>query len=398
MGRFCVILLFLSFACGDDDGVDVDAGPPGVDTGPAPAPSAPAPAAPTPPPAPEPPVRRAPVAGEQVDVAAGAYRIGTAPGTLGRVPRDEADLVELEVPAFTIDRLPYPNDPAASPRTGVTQHEASALCEARGQHLCSEVEWELACTGGEPGRVFATGETFDPTCPEGCESPSGTQRMGGPIGEWTSNRGSRGLSSDSAVFRGAAAGGELTRHRCGARRSTSPLTRSPNLGFRCCGPTTDAPAALAYPTERGAPRFRPGDPDEARGLLARVPAFAERAAGAHLYDAEAMMRAVSDPAILRGWEIAGPVLEWSPTEGERMLVLSGRLDGDAFLAVLHPMPDGSVHHVGGLVLEGEPGPIAVAFTPPSTDEILFSAKWGEAGEGGAIVWSAEEGRASLVWR
>ncbi len=111
-----------------------------------------------------------------------------------------------------------------------------------------------------------------------------------------------------------------------------------------------------------------------------------------------MGRVIPDPAMLRGWELSGSVLEWSPTYGERLLILTGRSGDSAFLAVVHPMPDGTYHHVGSVVLEGEPGPIAVAFTPPSTDEVLWSAKWGEAAEGGAIVWHDEQGRAEIVTR
>ena len=225
--------------------------------------------------------------------------------------------------------------------------------------------------------------------------------MGAPIGEWTSNRGNRGLPAAAAVFRGAALGGELEKHRCGARRAADPATRSPNLGFRCCSSDGDGSAAPAYPTEREAPRFRPQSSPEPAGvaeILQSVPELAALATDLRLFDLEAMGRVIPDPAMLRGWELSGSVLEWSPTYGERLLILTGRSGDSAFLAVVHPMPDGTYHHVGSVVLEGEPGPIAVAFTPPSTDEVLWSAKWGEAAEGGAIVWHDEQGRAEIVTR
>ena len=69
--------------------------------------------------------------GEQVDVPAGALRVGTQPGLRARGPLCEADLVALQVPAFRMDRLPYPNGPAQPPRTQVTRPQAEALCAER---------------------------------------------------------------------------------------------------------------------------------------------------------------------------------------------------------------------------------------------------------------------------
>ncbi|MBP7681109.1 MAG: hypothetical protein KBB95_04400, partial [Deltaproteobacteria bacterium] len=89
----------------------------------------------------------APRAGEQVDVPAGTLHVGSRPGLRSRSPLREADLVALQVPAFRMDRLPYPNDPAQPPRTQVTRPQAEALCAERQQRLCDELEWERACKG-----------------------------------------------------------------------------------------------------------------------------------------------------------------------------------------------------------------------------------------------------------
>src|SRR5690348_16792117 len=95
----------------------------------APTPTAtPAPVAvPVPPPAPEPEpapdstprAARPLTAGEEIAVPAGTHAAGSMPGTLGRDPGSEADLIAVDVPAFSIDRLPYPNDPSLPARTGV---------------------------------------------------------------------------------------------------------------------------------------------------------------------------------------------------------------------------------------------------------------------------------------
>jgi sulfatase modifying factor 1 len=70
--------------------------------------------------------------------------------------------VALQVPAFRMDRLPYPNDPAQPPRTQVTRPQAEALCAERQQRLCDELEWERACKG-DSVLDYVTGERFDAT-------------------------------------------------------------------------------------------------------------------------------------------------------------------------------------------------------------------------------------------
>src|SRR5690349_1560554 len=98
-----------------------------------------------PPRAPTPTATPAPVAvpaGEEIAVPAGTHAAGSMPGTLGRDPGSEADLIAVDVPAFSIDRLPYPNDPSLPARTGVDRTEAARLCDADGKRLCEELEWE----------------------------------------------------------------------------------------------------------------------------------------------------------------------------------------------------------------------------------------------------------------
>ena len=59
-------------------------------------------------------------------------------------------LVPRRGPAFRIDRYEYPNQAGALPTTGVPVHEAEAICEAEGKHLCTAYEWFEACS--ENGR------------------------------------------------------------------------------------------------------------------------------------------------------------------------------------------------------------------------------------------------------
>src|SRR5687767_3806891 len=94
------------------------AAPPAPPAAPAVAEEPPSLALQAPPPAPPAPrPAAAPLAaGQTVEIPAGVLRAGSMPGTVGRDPGSEADLIEVEVPAFAIDRLPYPNDPTVAPR------------------------------------------------------------------------------------------------------------------------------------------------------------------------------------------------------------------------------------------------------------------------------------------
>lgn len=354
-------------------------------------PAAPAPAAP------EAPTLRA---GEAVAIPAGVVLAGSRPGASGREPRDEADLVPVAVPAFSIDRLPFPNDPDQPPRTGVTQPEAAALCAEAGKRLCHELEWERACEGPDAARSFPTGDALDlAACaadPLACVTPEGVARLGTALGEWTASPGSRGLGADLYVFRGSSSD-ELATHRCAARRGARSSTRGPSLGFRCCeGPAPE----LEYPTEARVARFTSveADRERLRAVLAGMPEVARFASAFEPFDPEVMLRALPEGLTsLRGWELpTTPVLRWSPRAGEVVWVFAGRAGSDALLVVAHPLPDGRFVHGASYVITGEPGPIAFAFTPPS-DELLWSNAWGAAGQGGAIV-VAEDSRITIVQR
>lgn len=330
-------------------------------------------------------------------IPAGVVWAGSRPGSMWREPRDEADLVPIALPSFTIDRLPYPNDPSLPPRTRVSRDEAAALCEAEGKRLCTELEWERACEGEATDRSFPNGARFDPSCTHAsCASPEGVLGLG-VIGEWTASTGSRGLASELAVFRGGA-GPEPAHHRCASRRGARPMTQSEGLGFRCCGGSVPS---VAYPDEPRVARVQslPIDREVARAMLRAVPELSTYAADFELFDGAAMLAALpnADVAILNGWDIPETgALRWSPRPGELVHVFAGRSGGHALILVLHPMPDGTFVHGASFVREGEPRTITLAFTPPG-EELLWSASWGGAAESGAIT-IASDSRITIVQR
>ena len=144
---------------------------------------------------------------EHAEVPTGGFRAGSMPGDPGRHPELEPKLLPIELGAYKIDRLPYPNDPNRAPLTAVTREDAMRLCGERGARLCTELEWERACKGTKDER-YPTGEGWDPRCakePTRCESGYGTLGMGAAIGEWVTSDIAPGTTKALAVVRGAAA-------------------------------------------------------------------------------------------------------------------------------------------------------------------------------------------------
>ncbi|HMI94009.1 MAG TPA: SUMF1/EgtB/PvdO family nonheme iron enzyme, partial [Polyangiales bacterium] len=196
---------------------------------------------------------------DAIAIPAGELTLGSMPGSSGRDPALEADLVSLQLPAFEIDRLPYPNDLAQPYRTGVDRDEAVALCAQRGKRLCSELEWERACKAGNDA-LYPTGATLDlAACkrePAQCATAEGVLALGIAQREWTASSVAAGLGNPlrSSVVRGASTDAAPAQHRCAARAGATPDTRDADLGFRCC---RGDGAEVAYPSEPARELTRP---------------------------------------------------------------------------------------------------------------------------------------------
>jgi formylglycine-generating enzyme required for sulfatase activity len=133
--------------------------------------------------------RPLPAAGAFVSIPAGSFAIGSTPGDPGRDPSVEVDLPPLALPAFTIDALPFPNDPAQPMASGLTRGAAERACGARGRRICSELEWERACKGPR-GAAYPGGDVWGGAlCAQGdlgrCASPEGVFALGTRLAEWT---------------------------------------------------------------------------------------------------------------------------------------------------------------------------------------------------------------------
>lgn len=331
-------------------------------------------------------------AGQVVSVPAGRVWLGSVPGTPDRDPSREADHVALELPAFTIDRLPYPNDPALPPLTNVTRDEAADKCSEAGKRLCSEQEWERACEGDDDAE-FPMGATWQTsTCDSdrvACDSGLGVSELGLLAREWTASEAPSGIgvSARTAVTRGSTRDALGSEHRCSARNAATPDSRSDTIGFRCCQGET---VASAYPTEEARPLVAPLElsTEAQREVLKSVPALAEHAESfepmSGVDTARALARGGRGADSITWWTLAPSAFTWSPMTGEQVVVMTGHVkDGGVLLAALYPHEGKYLHGASTLLYERDSS-VVMASREDSPTSLLWTSCWGCFGEGGAL--------------
>lgn len=317
---------------------------------------------------------RATEAGQRIEIPAGSVIAGSTPGDEGRHPSFEPPNLEFSLEAFSIDLLPYPNDPAKRPRTKVDRAEAEKLCGEREGRLCTDLEWERACKGPEGDR-YAGGKKFDTSCasePERCASGFGVLSMGGALREWTSSTVPRikgVVKKDAPVIKGASADRTAVDHRCAHRDVVGAETKSSDLGFRCC--YGDRPEA-SIPAPDWGPTMKRVDfpPDKLAELLRADPKLGHLAKEEIKYFNEAAAKAT----ILRRAKARGgteklpdeaeattaPVV-WNPAPGEEILLMTGISGKNSFVLAYHRLPDGR-HRLGAaMVMENELGPVVLVY-------------------------------------
>lgn len=337
---------------------------------------------------------------ECVAIPAGRFFAGSVPGDDGRDPTLEPIAASYDLPAFSIDALPYPGIPGTPAKTGVTAGEAAKLCAERGERLCTELEWERACRGPN-GDLFSTGPAWDPTCTktaDACVSGYGVRAMGALIEEWTaSSVADSAGGKPRAAVKGAYATSPAAGHRCAARHAVDPTVSGKPIGFRCCkGPAPQTSIAAI----EAAPTFRRTTLDSGK-LAQLVDASPElsRVRGARLFK-ETDINDVLDKAKSPPGEAltvtVDPIL-WSPEPGTELLVVTGRGKGGAFVAAFHVLPGDKYRLASSLVFANEQGPIVLAYQGNLHREILWSMAWGSAGEGGAVAYR-DDHRAVVVQR
>lgn len=328
---------------------------------------------------------------EQVRIPSGTLIAGSTPGDDGRDPLTEPVLLEVELGPYEIDKLPYPNDPSKPPRTGVTRDEARALCQERGQRLCTELEWEHACKGPSDD-LYAAGDAWDPACakdPNTCASGFGALAMGGAIREWTASDMAlaEGDEKRRAVVRGAASSSDGVDHRCAHRTGIDATAKGADTGFRCCkGPPN---AAAIPPPKSGEATFTrlPLDIKRVAKMVADVPKLAPYAKDLAFFNEEDSIKAVLSRGDA-GAAKPGPVLTtspilWTPVPTEEVVVMALKAKGASLILAFYRLSEDRYRLASSLVLKDETGPVVLSFTNFNKKRVSWSTCWECSGEQGA---------------
>jgi formylglycine-generating enzyme required for sulfatase activity len=344
---------------------------------------------------PAPATSRAPhktvAAGQRIAIPAGTVISGSMPGDRGRDPTLELPLTAIELGAFEIDRLPYPNDPTQPLRTDVTRSQAQQLCTERGQRLCTELEWERACKGPDHD-VFPTGSGWDPGCeknPNSCASGFDVAAMSAALREWTSSSVEPVDKDERAAgaLRGGRANAADYEHRCARREPADPGAHGSDIGVRCCSGPANA-ASIARPKPLQTFKRVQLDLDQVNNMMQSIGQLASLGKISLFRDPEDVTLVLSKGDAGRGANLVTtqPLL-WSPDLGEEILVVAGKGSaGSSFIAAFHRLKDDRYRLASSFVLENETPAVVLAFNGYVKNRITWSTCWGCLGEEGAITY------------
>jgi len=320
----------------------------------------------------------------RISVPEGNFRAGTEPGRHERHPELEPRLGRVALGPFAIDAWPYP-DGASAPRTGLPRARARELCEARQGRLCTELEWERACKGPE-SQTFAGSGEFDASCglaAGGCRSGFGVHALGSVL-EWTASDGEAGAL---AALRGASASDPAAQHRCAHRTLASPLEGNEQVGFRCCYGAPNA-ARISIPGLGSTFQKLELPVAELARWLESSPVSAPLAQDLSYFPEGAAEAVVAKgPGDRQGFLFSTVPLLWNPVRGAEFLIVTARSGpATSFVVVFHALGDGAYGLASSFIMQGEPGPIALAFNGYIRPRLHFSSCWGCPGETGKILY------------
>jgi formylglycine-generating enzyme required for sulfatase activity len=180
-------------------------------------------------------------------IAAGSFQMGSAEDDNMR-GFGELTLAWRKTEAYCIDRYEYPGR-GKMPRVGVNFYQAQKICEEQNKRLCTEIEWERACKGGQNYR-YPYGNNFSayacntqagggqsrslvPTSSfSKCRNRYGIYDMSGNAAEWTLSH--FRPNGPTRTIRGGAANRPDWDVRCASRAALAPSSGRNLLGFRCC--------------------------------------------------------------------------------------------------------------------------------------------------------------------
>lgn len=343
-------------------------------------------------------------ANERIAVPAGRFSGGSTPGDSGRDPSLEANEQALSLSAFSIDKLPYPNDPQKPARTGITRAQAEALCAERDGRLCNEFEWERACKGKQGSR-YAGGQRFDPSCkkkPNSCASGFGVLNMGAQLREWTASQvlpSKKYRNQTSAAVRGAGPAAADIDRRCARRSALDASIRADDLGFRCCYGTTNTyqlPAPqwqntvkrVSFPAERLQKLFA-SDP-KLKLISKDVKYFRNDAAVATVKRRRKARGLKGDAAVPKDTYLTTSPVIWNPIPGAELLVATGQANGKhSFVVALHKLNKDRYRLATIMVMKNEPGPVVIVYNPFRRRKLEWTMCWDCYGETGNISYRNE---------
>jgi formylglycine-generating enzyme required for sulfatase activity len=330
----------------------------------------------------------------RVEVPAGKLVAGSTPGDRGRDPTLEPALLEVELSGFSIDRLPYPNDPAKGPLTGVSRARAGDLCLQAGGRLCTELEWERACKGPDD-TAFAGAAAWDAECaraPEKCASGFGVVGMGATVREWTASDVApvEAAQAKAAAARGARADAPAWDHRCAHRAALDATATGDDLGFRCCyGP----PNAASLPAPVWHETFRKAEltPAQAAEMFASVPQLKDLGHEITYFKEpddvhQALGRGDAGVGTVPNTSFTTTPILWSPVPGEEILVVAGRAAKNSFIVAFYRLP-GERYRIGSsFILKDEKGPIVLGYNSYVRKRLGWALCWDCRGESGFVSY------------
>lgn len=328
---------------------------------------------------------------EAKEIPAGHFTAGSTPGDRGRDPSLEPAELGVDLGAFSIDALPYPNDPSKPALTGVSRARAAEVCEQAGARLCTELEWERACKGAE-GSTFATGNAWDAACakdPSSCASSFGVFGMGA-LREWTASDVApiENAQNKAAAVRGARADANAVDHRCAHRAAVDPNVTADDLGFRCCH---GAPNAASIPSPSWQQTFRKVDlsPAQLADMFSSAPQLKDLQGISYFKepdDVNLVLKAGDAGAGPPNTSFTTQPLLWNPVPGEEVLVAAGKAQNSSFIVAFYRLPGDRYRIASSFVMKNEKGPVVLGFNGYVRKKIGWGIGWDVPGESGFITY------------
>lgn len=293
----------------------------------------------------------------------------------------------VQLGEFLIDRAPYPNQTGKPPLLGLDREEAARRCAEADARLCTELEWERACSGPEQ-HPFATGSEWDESCGLDCASGFGVLGLGTQP-EWTaSSFGADSPHVGTAVIRGPAeSGAQSSDHRCARRQPSAGIDRR-KIGFRCCRGAPNA-ARVSEPVDGAVFEKHPLNAAQLTALLGNHPKTEALAEGLLLFSEPEGVETViaRGPGNKQGFDFTTQPLLWRPAVGTRFLVLAGKSGKNtSFVLAYHVAADDDYELAASFVMRNEEGPIVFAYSASIRPRLHFSDCWGCPGETGKILF------------